>query len=130
EEPLAVAEFIRLGDRLVPDDFAAVAIDRDDAAVGQAADDEVFPQRDAARTRRVALVLYAGIGDPGERSLRRIARVDLVNRAPPIVRVHEAVVDERIDLVLRTVLADVLHPAERQRPDHAEVFHVVPIDLR
>ena len=52
------------GDLLVPDDLAVVAIDRDDAAVGQVGDHQVFPERDAARARHVALVLHAGIGRP------------------------------------------------------------------
>ena len=59
-----------------------------------------------------------------------IARVDLVERAPAVGRVHEAVVDERIDLALRAVLSDVLHAAERQRPDHPQVLDVVAVDLR
>ena len=62
--------------------------------------------------------------------LSRVARVDLVDRAPAVGRVHEAVVDERIDLVLRTVLPDVLHAAERQRPHHPQVLDVVAVDLR
>ena len=41
----------------------------DHAAVGQVGDDQVFPERDAARARHVALVLHAGIGDPDELAL-------------------------------------------------------------
>ena len=59
-----------------------------------------------------------------------VARVDLVERAPAVGRVHEAVVDQRIDLVLRAVLPDVLHAAERQRPDHPQVLDVLAVDLR
>ena len=54
------------GDLLVPDDLAVVAVDRDDAAVRQVGDHQVFPERDAARARRVAFVLHARVGDPDE----------------------------------------------------------------
>ena len=64
EEPLLVAELVLGGDLLVPDDLAVVAVDGDDAAVGQVGDHQVFPERDAARARRVALVRHAGVGDP------------------------------------------------------------------
>ena len=43
---------------------------------------------------------HARVGDPRELATVRVARVDLVDRAPPVARVHEAVVDERVDLVL------------------------------
>ena len=62
--------------------------------------------------------------------LFRIAGVDLVDRAPAVGGIHEAVVDERIDFVLRAVLPDVLHAAERHRPDHPQVLDVVAVDLR
>src|SRR5262249_33083124 len=41
--PLLGAELVRLRDLLVPYDLAAVAVDRDDAAIGEIVDDEVFP---------------------------------------------------------------------------------------
>ena len=116
KEFLAAAEFVGLRDHLVPDDLAVVAVDRDDAAVRQVGDHEVFPQRDAARARNVAFVRHAGVGDPHELALVRVARVDLVDRAPAVGRVHEPVVDQRIDLVLRAVLSDVLHAAQRRAP--------------
>src|SRR6185312_17293141 len=109
EEFFLTAEFVRLGDLLVPDDLAGVAVDGDHPAVGQVGDHQVVPQRDAARARDIALVANAGIADPDELALVRIAGVDLVDRAPAVGGVHEAVVDQRIDFVLRAVLADVLH---------------------
>src|SRR5215510_10623767 len=112
EEFLLAAKLVRLGDLLVPDDLAGVAVDRDHASVGQVGDDEVLPQRDAARAWHVTLVTYAGIADPDELAFVGIARVDLVHRAPAVGGVHEAIVDERVDLVLRAVLADVLHAAK------------------
>ena len=129
EEPFLAAEFVGHQDLLVPHDLAVVAVDADDAAVRQIGDHEVFPQRDAARARNVALVRHAGVGDPHEFALVRIARVDLVDRAPAVGRVHEAVVDQRIDFVLRAVLADVLHAAQRHRPHDPQVFDVLPVDL-
>src|SRR5712692_10431237 len=107
---------------LVPHDLASVAVDRDDPAVRQVGDHEVFPERDAARARSVALVLDARIGDPDELALVGIARVDLVDGAPAVGRIHETVVDQRIDLVFRAVLPDVLHAAQRDRPDEPEDF--------
>ena len=130
EKLLLAAEFGLGRDLLVPHDLAVVAIDGDDAAVRQVGDHHVFPERDAARARRVAFVLDAGVGDPHELAPVGIADVDLVDRAPAIGRVHEAVVDERIDFVLRTVLPDVLHAAQRQRPHHPQVLDVVAVDLR
>ena len=73
--------------------------------------------------------LHAGIAGPDELALVRVARVDLVDRAPAVAGVHEAVVDERIDLALRAVLADVLHAAERERPHQPHVLDVVAVDL-
>ncbi len=57
-------------------------------------------------------------------------RVDFVKGSPAVARVHEPVVDQRIQLALGAVLPDVLHAAERQRPDHAQIFHVLAVDLR
>jgi hypothetical protein len=74
-------------------------------------------------------VLHAGIGDPDEGALVRIARVDLVDRSPAVCCVHETVVDERVHLVFGAVLPDVLHAAERQRPHHAQVLDVLAVNL-
>jgi hypothetical protein len=74
-------------------------------------------------------MLDAGVGDPHELAMIGIAGVDLVDRAPAVHGVHEPVVDERIDLVLGTILADILHAAQRQGPNKAQVLDVVPIDL-
>ena len=130
KELLPAAELVGDGDHLVPDDFAGVAIDRDHAAIRKIRDDQVLPQRDASRARHVTLVLHARIGDPHKLAAGRRAEVDLVERAPPVGRVHHAVVDEGVDLVFRPVLPGVLQPAERHRPDHPEVLDVVAIDLR
>jgi 3',5'-cyclic AMP phosphodiesterase CpdA len=126
---LLAAELVRLCDLLVPHDLAAVAVDGDDAPVGEIVDDEVFPQCDAAALRDVALVLDAGVGDPHELAVVAGAHIDLVDRAPTVGRVHEAIVDQRIDFVLGAVLPDVLHAAERHRPHHAQILDVVAIDL-
>jgi hypothetical protein len=125
----SLPEFVRLGDLLVPDDLAGIAVDGDHPAVGQVGDHEIVPQRDAARARDVALMAHAGIADPDELALVRVAGVDLVHRAPAVGGVHEAVVDQRIDFILGTVLADILHAAERQRPHHPQILDVVAIDL-
>ena len=71
-----------------------------------------------------------GSVDPRELAAVRVARVDLVDRAPAVARVHEAVVDERVGLVLGAVLPDVLHAAERHGPHHAHVPDVLAVDLR
>src|SRR5439155_19534856 len=81
-KPLLAAEFVDDGDLLVPDDFAAVAVERDHASVGQDRDHQVFPQRNAARLCSVAFVPDARIAGPDELTLVRSARVDLVDRAP------------------------------------------------
>ncbi len=129
KEFLAAAELIRDGDLLVPHDLAVRAVHSDDAAVGQVRDDQVFPQRDAARARDVAFVLDSRIGHPHQLALVRLARVDLVERAPSVGGVHEPVVDERIHLTFGAVLSDILHAAQRERPDHPQVFDVLAIDL-
>src|SRR6266571_4403938 len=123
------AEFGLAGDHLVPHDLAVVAVDRDDPSVRQVGDHELLPESDAARARDVALMLHARIAYPDEFSLAGIARVDLVDGAPAVARVHETVVDERIDLVFRAVLPDVLHAAQRHRPDEPQVLDVVAVDL-
>ena len=130
EEPLLAAELVLGRHLLVPDDLAVVAVDGDDAAVGQVGDARGPPR---ARCRACARCCprAARRGRPPRRTRPcRVARVDLVDRAPAVARVHEAVVDERIDLVLGTVLSDVLHAAERQRPHHPQVLDVVAVDLR
>src|SRR5207253_1132162 len=114
-KPLLAAEFVDAGDLLVPDDLAGVAVERDHAAVGQDRDHQILPQRDAAGLRPVALVADARLAGPDKLALVGCAGVDLVDRAPAVAGVHEAVVDERVDFRLRPVLADVLHAAERQR---------------
>ncbi len=130
QELLLTTELIFRGDSFVPEDLAILAIDGDDAAVGQIGNHFVFPERDAACARCVALVLHARIGDPREARPLRVAGIDLVHRAPSVGRVHEAVVDERIDLVFRPVLTDVLHAAQSERPHHAQLLDRFPVDLR
>src|SRR5262249_13311424 len=92
-EALLAAELVGLGDLLVPDDLAAVAVDGDHAAVGKVVDHEVFPQGDAARLGNVAFVLDARIGDPHDLAVIAAAHIDLIDRAPTISGIHEAVVD-------------------------------------
>ena len=75
-------------------------------------------------------MFHAGIGDPHEPAPVRITRIDFVDGAPAIGRVHETVVYQRIQFVFRAVLADVLQAAQRQRPDHPQVLDVLPVDLR
>src|SRR5436190_213842 len=95
QEFFLAAELLLHRDLPVPDDLAVLAVDRDDAAVRQVREDLVLPQRDAARARRVAFVLDARIADPDVLREAGIARVDLVDGAPAVRRVHVAVVDER-----------------------------------
>ena len=75
-------------------------------------------------------MLHPGIGHPDELTLVGIAGVDLVQRAPAIARVQEAVVDERMDLAFRTVLSHVLHAAQRHGPDQPKILDAVAVDLR
>src|SRR5439155_14913366 len=56
-EAFPAAELVRLRDHLVPHDFAGVAVRGNYAAVGQIGDHEIFPERDPARARQVALML-------------------------------------------------------------------------
>src|SRR5262249_35403455 len=123
------AELVDGGDLLVPDDLARVAVERDHPTVRQVRDHEIFPECDAARARQIALVLHAGIADPDELALVRAAGVDLVDRAPAVAGIHEAIDDQRIDLAFRSILPDVLHAPERERPDESRLLDVVPIDL-
>jgi hypothetical protein len=111
-------------------DLAGVAVDGDDAAIGDVGDDLVLPERDPARPRGVPLVRHAGVGNPRERALVAGTRVDLVDRSPAVARVHEAVVDERVHLGLGAVLPHVLHAAERDAPHHPQILDVGPVDLR
>ena len=129
-ESFLAAEFVGRRHHLVPHDLAGVAVRRNHTAVGQIGDHEILPERDAARARQVALVLHARVRHPGEFALVRIPSVDLVERAPAVARVEEAVVDERMHFGLGAVLPDVLHAAERHRPDQPQVLHVLAVDLR
>src|SRR5262249_22636930 len=65
-EALLAAELVGFGNLLVPDDLAAVAVDRNHPAVREVVDDKVLPKGDAARLGNVAFVLDARIGDPHE----------------------------------------------------------------
>ena len=79
---------------LVPDDLAGLLVGRDDAAVlAGGRDHEIAPQRDAA----VAAVVSPGRG-PSSTAMRPCgagAHVDLVDHAPAVDHVHEAVLDQR-----------------------------------
>src|SRR4051812_29422847 len=59
QEFFLAAELLLHRDLLVPQDLAVLAVDRDHTAVRQVREDLVFPERDAARARRVAFVLHA-----------------------------------------------------------------------
>ena len=88
-----------------------------DAAIRQVGDHEIFPQRDAAGAAgRLPSWRTPGSLTQTNSPLLRLARVDLVDRAPAVGGVHEAVVDQRIDLVLGAVLADILHAARAPAP--------------
>ena len=71
---------------------------------------------------------HARVGHPDEVATVGLARVELVYSSPPVTRIHEPVVDKRVRLSLGTVLAGVLHPTERQRPDHPKLAYVVAVD--
>src|SRR5262249_41549474 len=107
-QALLGAELVAGGNLLVPDRLASVAVERNTAAVRQRRDHKVLPEREAARLRPIAFVAHAGILDPDKLALVGVARIDLVDRAPAVDRIHEPVVDERVDLVLGAVLPDVL----------------------
>src|SRR5262249_8023176 len=66
QEFLLAAKLVLAGDFLVPDDLAVLPVDRDDPPVRQVRDDFVFPEGDAARARRVALMLDSRIAHPLE----------------------------------------------------------------
>ena len=129
QEPFAPAELVGARDLHVPHDLAGVAVDGDDPAVGQVREDPVFPEGDAAGARRVALVVDAGVRDPDQIAVVRVAGVDLVDRSPAVAGVHEAVVDQGVELALGAVAPGVLHAAQGQGPHHAEVADVVAVDL-
>ncbi len=108
---------------LVPDDLAGLCIGRDDAPViAGDGDHEIAPERDAA----VAVgLLLAGVHLPQHLALLPGVHVDLVDHAPDVGDVHEAVVDQRRRLdVLVAGLA-----AERHCKGELEVLHVRLVDL-
>ena len=77
----------------VPDDLAGLLVGRDHAPVETGdGDDEIAPQRDAAVPVRL---LLAGIHLPQGAALGTRAHVDLVDHAPDIGDVEEAVVNQR-----------------------------------
>src|SRR5262249_48896317 len=83
---------------LVPHHLAGFGVGGDDApVVTRDRDDEIAPQRDAA----VAVeLLLTGIHLPNDFAFRPGAHVDLVDHAPDIGDVHNAVVDQgcRLDI--------------------------------
>jgi hypothetical protein len=74
-------------------------------------------------------VSNAEVIDPDELALVGSAGVDLIEPAPAVGRVHEPVVDQRVDLGLGAVLPHILHAAERHGPDHAQLLDIVAVDL-
>src|SRR5262249_62116329 len=81
---------------LVPNDLAGLLVGRDHAAVEPGdGDDEVAPQSDATVAVRL---LLARIHLPHDAALRARPDVDLVDRAPDIADVEEAVLDQRPSL--------------------------------
>src|SRR5438093_11756731 len=108
---------------LVPDDLPGLGVGRDDAPVITGDRDyEIAPERDAA----VAVgLLLAGIHLPDHATLRGRAHVDLVDHAPDVGDVHEAVVDQwrRLDILVAGLAA------ERDREGELEVLRVGLVDL-
>ncbi len=107
---------------LVPDDLSSLLVGRDHAPVETGdRDHQVVPKRDAA----VAVgLLLAGIHLPEHAALRARAHVDLVDHAPDIGDVHEAVVDQgrRLDVLVGG------GAAERDREGELEVLDVRFVD--
>ena len=97
----------------------SVAITRPSRPVDR--DDEIVPERDAA----VAVgLLLAGIHLPEDAAVRAGAHVDLVDHAPDVGHVHEAVVDQRrrFEVFVRR------RAAERDREGELEVLDVRLVD--
>ena len=130
EKALLQTKFILGQNHFVPQNFAVVAINRDHPPVRQIRDDLVFPQRDAARNRHIALMLHTRIGNPHELAAIAVTCIDLVDRTPAVGGVHISVIDQRIHFALRPVRPHILHAAQCQRPHHAHVLDVIAINLR
>ena len=126
-EFLLVAELVLRGNVLVPHDLAVVAIDGDRATVRQVGDDEVFPERDAARTRCVSLVRHARIGHPRKTPWPSLS-VDLV-MVPQPSDVYISRCRRAVDFVLRRFAQ---RPACRpaRAPTSPQILEIVAVDLR
>ncbi len=106
----------------LPHHLAGVAVGGDDAAViARHRYDEIAPQRDAA----VAVdLLLAGVHLPYDVPAFAGTDVDLVDHAPGVRHIHEAVVDQR----RRREILVAGGAAERHREGEAKVLHVRLVD--
>ncbi len=107
---------------LVPHDLAGFLVGGDHPAVEAGnRNDEIAPQRDAA----VAIgLLHAGIHLPYDLTCRSRADVDLIDDAPDVGDVHEAVFDHRRCFVVFVAR----RAAERHREGELEILHVRRVD--
>jgi hypothetical protein len=58
------------------------------------------------------------------------SRGSILGRSPAVSRVHKAIVNERIHLVFRAVLSNILHAAGRESPGHSEILDILAVDSK
>ena len=126
---------VGIGDLALPGDLAGVLVGGDDAAVQRVRDDLVAPERHAAVVDAAArdgarpVVVGLGVHLPDEIALTAVG-VDLVDGAPAVGDVHEAVLDDgrALKAAVRPDAA-ALDAAERYGPSNLQVLDVAGVDL-
>ena len=119
----------------LPGDLAGLLVGRDQPAVERVGDDEIAPQCDAAIVDAAAgdgaspVMVGLGIHLPDQLAAAAM-RIDLVDRAPAVGDVEEAVLgDGRALQPAMAPDAAALDAAELHGPGDLQVLHVIAVDL-
>ena len=126
---------VGIGDLPLPDDLAGLLVRRDQAAVQRVGDHEIAPQRDAAVVDAAArdgagpVVVGLRVHLPDQRAFAAVC-VDLVDRAPAVGDVEEAVLGDRraLEAAMRPD-APALDAAKLHGPGDVQALDVGGVDL-
>src|SRR5262249_44814959 len=122
-------------DLTLPGNLAGILVGRDQAAIEGMRNDEIAPQRhaaivDAAAGHRAGpVVVRLRVHLPEQHAFAAVS-VDLVNRAPSVGDIHEAVFDDRraFETAMRPDAA-ALDATELHGPGDLEVLHIILVDV-
>ncbi len=133
--PVTTSPLSGIGDLTLPFDLAGLLVRRDEASVQSMRNHKVLEESDAAVIDAAAgdragpIVIGLGVHLPQQGPLPAM-RIQLVDRAPTVGDVHEAVLDDRraLEAAMRPDAA-ALEAAELHRPGDLHALDVARVDL-